>query len=145
VGALNHDRIGDEVRAIYDAVVARGGRVSKWKFYQYMSYDDPARDEAHRIPPEAFARAAERIARALEGAGVPLHFKDTGEMNDSLFNILPYGNAQYMRSGDTWTTSQRTRDLRAYASMRDLFQSHDIDEGTFRRHHELTRGEGARS
>lgn len=144
VGTLNHERIGDEARAILDEIVARGGRVSKWKLYQYMSYDDPARDGAHGITPEQYARAAERVARALEGTGVPLHFKDNEEMNGSLFNILPYGNAQYMRPGDTWSTTRRTRDLRSYASMEELFASHDIDEAAFRRYHGLSRGGEAR-
>lgn len=139
VGTANHERISDEARTILDAILARGGRVSKWKFYQYMSYDDPARDGAHAIPKDAYTRAAEQVARALEGSGIPLHFKDNGEMNDSLFNILPYGNAQYMRPGDTWSTSRRTRDLREYGSMRELFASHDIDEQAFRKYHELSR------
>lgn len=138
VGTANHERISDEVRAILDAILAQGGRVSKWKFYQYMSYDDPVRDGAHAIREEAYARAAERVTRALEGAGIPLHFKDNGEMNGSLFNILPYGNAQYMRPGDTWSTTRRTRDLREYGSIRELFASHDIDEQTFRKYHELS-------
>ncbi|MBK8262665.1 MAG: radical SAM protein [Nannocystis sp.] len=139
VGQLNHERIGDEVRPIYDAVTEGGGRLAKWKFYQYMSYDDPTRDRAHAIDDGAYARAAGAITRALEGTDVPLHFKDNGEMNDSLFNILHYGNAQYMRPGDTWSTSQRTRDLREYGSMQELFAAHDVDEEAFRRHHELVR------
>lgn len=142
VGTLNHERIGDEVRGIHDAILERGGRISKWKFYQYMSYDDPVRDGAHRITPEQYDRAAERVARALEGTEVPLHFKDNDEMNGSLFNILPYGNAQYLRPGDTWSTSRRTRNLREYSSMEELFASHDIDEAAFRRHHGLSLGGG---
>ena len=140
VGRLNHERLGDEVRAIADAVLARGGVIGKWKFYQYMSYDEPARDGAHSVRRDEYARTTERIARALEGSGNPLHFKDNDEMNESLFNILPYGNAQYMRAGDTWSTSRRTRDLREYGSMEELLSAHDIDEAMFRRYHQLARG-----
>jgi hypothetical protein len=58
-------------------------------------------------------------------------------MHESLFNILQYGNAQYMREGDTWSTSRRTGDLREYASMQELFARHDINEQAFRRYHEI--------
>lgn len=73
----------------------------------------------------------------LKDRGVRLHFKDNGEMNASLFNILSYGNAQYMRAGDSWSTSPRTEDLRSYNSMSELFSKHDIDEKLFRRFHEI--------
>lgn len=142
VGQLNQASIADEVRAIYEAVLAAGGRPAKWKFYQYMSYDDPVRDLAHAIPDEVYGRATDAIARALEGTGVSLHFKDNSEMNASLFNILHYGNAQYMRPGDTWSTTRRTRDLREYGSMEELFTQHDIDQAAFRRHHAIVRTAG---
>jgi molybdenum cofactor biosynthesis enzyme MoaA len=139
VGALNYATLADEAVEILDAVEATGARVANWKFYQYMSYDAPERDRAHSVPPDAYTRTAEGVRRALDGRGVALHFKDNEEMNASLFNILSYGNAQYMRAGDSWSTSQRTRDLRTYGSMAELFASHDIDEAGFRRFHEIRR------
>ena len=60
-------------------------------------------------------------------------------MNASLFNILSYGNAQYMIAGDTWSTSRRTQDLRTYPSMVDLFAKNNINEELFRSFHELRR------
>lgn len=142
VSRFNQTSIGEEVRAIYEAVLAHGGRPSKWKFYQYMSYDDPVRDQAHAIPDEIFRRATEAVARALENTGLSLHFKTNGEMNTSLFNILHYGNAQYMRPGDTWSTTQRTRDLREYDSIEALFAEHEIDQAAFQRHHAIVRPAG---
>ncbi|HMV70381.1 MAG TPA: radical SAM protein [Myxococcota bacterium] len=139
VGTLNHATLADEVGPILDRVQAAGANVAKWKFYQYMSYNDPARDGFHAIDGDAYARTAEGVARALDGSGVALHFKDNAEMNASLFNILSYGNAQFMRPGDTWTTTGRTRDLRTYGSMTELFAEHGLDEAAFRRFHEVVR------
>lgn len=139
VGNLNHDRIGGEARDIWEAVTAGGGHVEKWKFYQYMSYDDPARDQRHSIPIPAFQRTAEQVAEALHDQPVSLHFKNNREMDASLFNILPYGNAQYMRPGDTWSSTRRTRDLREYGSMQELLDQHDIPLDTFRSFHALQR------
>lgn len=139
VGGANLLRIASEVAPILDAVEAAGGRISAWKFYQYMSYDEPRRDAHHAVPAELYAREMSRVEAALAGRGVALHFKDNAEMNASLFNILSYGNAQYMEPGDTWSTSRRTRDLRTYRTMGELFASHGIQEASFRRFHEVVR------
>lgn len=88
---------------------------------------------------DLYEQFKQRAKLALEGRPIRLHFKDNKEMNTSLFNILSYGNAQYMRDDDTWSMSQRTEDLRSYASMSELFAKHDIDENRFRRFHEISR------
>ena len=139
VGQKTHLSLPSEVAFILDAVENAGGKVSCWKFYQYMSYDAPQRDKFHAISSDLYEQFKKRTELALQGRPIRLHFKDNEEMNASLFNILSYGNAQYMRAGDTWSTSPRTEDLRSYSSMTDLFAKHDIDEATFRRFHEIVR------
>jgi sulfatase maturation enzyme AslB (radical SAM superfamily) len=139
IGTKNHLSLPNEVTTILDCLEEKGVRISCWKFYQYMSYDAPEKDGMHAIPTDIYQAFQRRVENALEGRNVRLHFKDNEEMNASLFNILSYGNAQYMRSNDTWSTSQRTSDLRLYNSMQELFAKHDIDEALFHRYHELTR------
>ncbi|NGX38828.1 MAG: Antilisterial bacteriocin subtilosin biosynthesis protein AlbA [Chlamydiae bacterium] len=138
ISQKNHLFLANEIRDILNAIQNAGGNISKWKFYQYMSYDSPERDQAHAIPTRDYERFKEKAAQQLSSTGVTLHFKDNQEMNASLFNILSYGNAQYMRTGDTWSTSKRTEDLRSYGSMSELFARHDIDENRFRHFHEIT-------
>ena len=137
ISQKNHLALGDELAFILNSIEKNGGKVSRWKFYQYMSYDAPERDQAHAISSDVYDQFTKRAEHVLKGSETQLHFKDNGEMNASLFNILSYGNAQYMREGDTWSTSARTEDLRSYASMSDLFAAHDIDERRFRRFHEI--------
>jgi molybdenum cofactor biosynthesis enzyme MoaA len=137
VSQKNHLILPDEVSPILDAVEEASGPLSCWKFYQYMSYDDVERDSKHAISEEAYHTFKERVETALAGRHVPLHFKDNEEMNASLFNILSYGTAQYMRPGDSWSTSQRTGDLRSYSSMEELFAKHDIEQSLYRRFHEV--------
>lgn len=139
ISQKNHLLLPDEVALILNSIEAAGSRISCWKFYQYMSYDAPDRDVAHAIPSDQYQKFQERVEQELEGRNVRLHFKDNDEMNASLFNILSYGNAQYMRADDTWSTSPRTEDLRTYDSMPELFAKHDIDESVFRRFHEISR------
>jgi molybdenum cofactor biosynthesis enzyme MoaA len=139
VGRKNHLILPEEVASILDSLENVGVQLSCWKFYQYMSYDMPERDSIHAISEDLYNQFQEKVESALRDRQVPLHFKDNGEMNASLFNILSYGNAQYMRDGDTWSSSQRTKDLRSYDSMSQLFAEHDINEDRFRRFHEIGR------
>lgn len=139
VGQKNHESLPDEVASIHESLKDVADQLSAWKFYQYMSYDAPEKDRFHAIPADIYQRFKERVERAMEGRKVRLHFKDNEEMNASLFNILSYGNAQYMRPGDTWSTSRRTNDLRTYPTMRELFAQHDIHESQFRKFHEIKR------
>ncbi|MCE5317905.1 MAG: radical SAM protein [Parachlamydia sp.] len=139
IGTKTHASLPGQVASILDALEDSGARIGVWKFYQYMSYDVPERDHVHAIPKETYMQFKEKVQKELQGRPLRLHFKDNEEMNDSLFNILSYGNAQYMRKQDSWSTSQRTEDLRTYSSMGDLFAKHDIDESLFRRFHELKR------
>ena len=68
----------------------------------------------------------------------PQYSSHKGDILGVLYGT-PYGNAQYMREGDTWSTSQRTEDLRSYASMAELFSKHDINRSRFHCFHEITR------
>jgi len=138
ISTKNHLLLHDEVVFILDSLESFGGTLSCWKFYQYMSYDAPERDKAHSISEELYEQFKKSTSKVLEGRAPRLHFKDNKEMNASLFNILSYGNAQYMRDNDSWSTSKRTEDLRSYGSMPELFAKHDINEERFRHFHEIS-------
>ena len=137
ISTKNHSLLPDQVDDIISSLEKAGGDLSCWKFYQYMSYDNPEKDNAHSIPTEIYEKFKERTQQALKKTKARLHFKDNKEMNASLFNILSYGNAQYMRDNDSWSTSKRTEDLRSYGSMPELFAKHDINEERFRKFHEI--------
>ncbi len=137
ISQKNYLSLPEEVAFIVKSVEKAQGHISCWKFYQYMSYDMPERDKFHAIPMDLYKSFKARTEEALFHHKIRLHFKDNQEMNDSLFNILSYGNAQYMRAHDTWSTSQRTKDLRSYHSMSELFAAHDINESLFRHFHEI--------
>jgi MoaA/NifB/PqqE/SkfB family radical SAM enzyme len=139
VCSKNHKTLPDELSYILNSLEEAGAEISYWKFFQYMSYDDVDKDDAHKISAEDYQIFKERTQKILSDSKPKLHFKNNKEMNDSLFNILSYGNAQYMRDGDTWTTSKRTEDLRTYSSMQDLFERHDINQDRFRQFHEIRR------
>lgn len=135
VSTKNISFLADEVRLILNAITVHEGVVDVWKFYQYMSYDVPSIDQVHSVCPEEYAIFCKKVQSSMQNSQVKLQFKDNQEMNDSLFNILSYGNAQYMCKGDSWSTSRRTQDLRTYSSMQDLFDKTDIDSKRFCQFH----------
>ena len=137
VGKMNHLTLPDQVPEIWTRVMQSGVQIKKWKFYQYMSYDEPKRDERHSINIDQFNNFESRIRDINVHSNVKCHFKSNQEMDDSLFNILHYGNAQYRLEGDTWSTTRRTRDLREYSSMTDLFEQTGINAKIFNKHHLL--------
>jgi sulfatase maturation enzyme AslB (radical SAM superfamily) len=137
ISTKNHLILPNEVKFILDSLENIGGKLSCWKFYQYMSYDSPEKDKSHAISNKLYEQFKQSTEQSLHGCNTRLHFKDNQEMNASLFNILSYGNAQYMRDNDSWSTSKRTEDLRSYNSISDLFARHDINEERFRHFHEI--------
>ncbi|WP_341751243.1 MULTISPECIES: radical SAM protein [unclassified Candidatus Tisiphia] len=137
ISTKNYLTLPSQVKDILNSLKSVGGNLSCWKFYQYMSYDNPEKDNAHAISTKMYEQFKDSSMEALSGRRISLHFKDNKEMDASLFNILSYGNAQYMRDDDTWSTSKRTEDLRSYGSMSELFAKHDINEERFRKFHEM--------
>lgn len=134
----NYIQLLSEMPLILDEIKKEGGKIFHWKFFQYMSYDMPDKDKAHSIPIDLFNEFKNKASKILTENNVEMHFKDTEEMKDSIFNILSYGNAQYMRGCDSWSTSQRTEDLRTYNSMDEFFAKNEIDEPLFRKFNEIS-------
>ena len=139
VSRFNFRTLSDEAKAILADLAAQGALPRKWKLYQYMSYDDRPRDELHAVTAAEYRLFRQKFGEALQGSPVALHFKDTDEMRASLFNVLSYGNAQYMAPGDTWTSSKRTQHLLAYPDMPTLLDAHGIPVADFTRFHGLLR------
>lgn len=139
ISQKNHLVLPQQVKNILTSINEQNGKVESWKFYQYMSYDAPEKDNLHVISSDSYQVFKEQTETILAPYDIKLHFKDNKEMNASLFNILSYGNAQYMLPGDTWLTSRRTEDLRTYQSLDELFEKNSIDQSLFHKFHEIQR------
>lgn len=135
ISTVNYHQIGAEVKEIYEELLNVRVNIDNWKFYQYMTYDVDSVDKKHRISNEDFLEKEIEIKSNLTGYDLKLHFKGNTEMNESLFNILHYGNAQYMIHGDSWTSSKRTENLMNYGSMEELFQKNNVSVDLFNKYH----------
>ena len=135
ISALNYQDIASEVGIIYEAIKNANPMFKQWKFYQYMSYDNIIIDEKHRIDIEVFESIKKNIRKKLDGLDIAVHFKTNSEMNESLFNILATGIAQYRLPNNTWTTTPRTENILNYQSMEHLFEQNNIDVELFNLYH----------
>lgn len=135
ISKLNSNSIEVDAPVILHVMRNANPLIEQWKFYQYMSYDNPDKDEAHAISDESFASAARRVTTALNKFDLGLKFKSADEMDESLFNILATGVAQYRKKGDTWTTTRRTKSLFGYGSINEMLMANDIDIRLFEKYH----------
>lgn len=135
VCALNSETIAQEVNSIYDMAKSANPLFREWKFYQYMSYDDKLIDNMHIIEDKHFNDIQNRIKSNLSNLDIVTHFKNNTEMNNSLFNILATGVAQYKLPHQTWSTTPRTDNLMRYQSMEELFEENNIDVDLFNAFH----------
>jgi len=135
VSSLNYQSITTDSKIISDRLINEDINFSSWKFYQYMSYDVKHVDMRHSITKDTFEIIKSEVSNALNGLAVNLHFKGNNEMKESLFNILPYGNVQYMTPDDSWSTSKRTKSLLEYQSMAQFFSENSISEFLFKQYH----------
>lgn len=135
ISSLNSDNIVNSSKIIFDSLQKKHTNINSWKFYQYMSYDVFSVDEKHKISKDVFETIKSGISEKLKEYSIKIHFKDNIEMNESLFNILAYGNAQYLMPGDTWSESKRTDILLNYESIKDMFDKNNISKALFDKYH----------
>ena len=63
-------------------------------------------------------------------------FKNVEEMNDSIFNILPYGNVQY-NYGGSWRSTKRSKNILSYNSVDEIFGNDMLAIHNFTKFHSL--------
>lgn len=136
VSKMNHDPMVNELPEIIQMLATENIPVHRWKFYQYMSYDVKEVDNAHTVSQQIFNEIKTQSKEILKQHSIPFHFKDTTEMQESLFNVLPYGNVQY-NAGGSWSTTKRSNNLTQYNSIEELFNHEVSFINAFKEYHKL--------
>lgn len=62
-------------------------KINRWKFYQYMTYDDPIKDAIYEIDDGRFNLIKSKINDILSETGIDVIFKDNKLMIDSMLNL----------------------------------------------------------
>lgn len=134
VTPVNYDSLLPLVRYI---ARCKDFNITKWKFYQYMTYGQPEKDLVYAIDDDKYFSIAEKIRSALSETSIELSFKDNKLMTDTMFNLLHSGRIEYF----TYEKGVRTRHLSDvltnYSGWDELCQACEIDRSMVDRYHSV--------
>lgn len=133
---VNYDGLLDVVAMVLSH--QREYPITKWKFYQYMTYNDPAKDEIYSISDERYASICEKINEMCQGSGIELAFKDNKTMEDSMVNLSHAGRIEAFKDVNGVRTKVISRSIWEYESMDELKEELGIDASQFDRFHKLS-------
>ena len=71
-------------------------KINRWKFYQYMTYDDPIKDAIYQIDDKKYDIMCKKISSITDGTGIDITFKDNKLMLDSMLNLTHYGCLEHV-------------------------------------------------
>lgn len=135
VTPVNYDGLLDVVSMVLSQ--QKDYPITKWKFYQYMTYNDPAKDLVYSISDEKYAAICKEIEKMCAGSGIELAFKDNKTMEDSMVNLSHYGAMEAYHDVDGVRTKVISRPIWEYASMEELKEDMEVDTNQFDRFHKI--------
>lgn len=116
---------------------ARDFTVSRWKFYQYMTYGQPEKDLVYSIDDESFVAIKDKITDILNDTGIQLSFKDNKLMTDTMFNLLHSGRLEYFTNENGVRTRHLSEILTNYKDWDDLSEKCCIDRKMIDKYHSI--------
>ena len=111
--------------------------VSKWKFYQYMTYGMPEKDLVYSISDELFHKKAEEIKDAFKDYNMELSFKDNKLMETTMFNLIHSGRIEYYTKENGIRTKHLSNIITEYKDWEDLASKCDMDVNMIKKYHSL--------
>ncbi len=133
---VNYDDLLDLVRFILS--FQKDFPITKWKFYQYMTYNDPSKDLIYSIDDDLYAKKCLEIDSLCEGSGIELSFKDNKTMSDSMVNLTHYGRMEAYHEENGQRIKEVSNPIWEYGSMDELKKELKVDPSSFDRFHKLT-------
>ena len=111
--------------------------VSKWKFYQYMTYGMPEKDLIYSISDELYQKKAEEIREVMKDYSIELAFKDNKLMTDTMFNLIHSGRIEYYTFENGTRTRHLSEKITNYDSWDDLASKCQIDVEMIKKYHSI--------
>ena len=136
VTPVNCDGLLDVVKLILS--MQNDYPITKWKFYQYMTYNDPIKDAIYSIEDEKYREICEQIGNLCANSGIELSFKDNKTMEDSMVNLTHFGRMEAFHDVHGVRTKKLSRPIWEYGSMAELKEDLEVDPIQFDRFHKLT-------
>ncbi len=132
VTPVNYDSLIPLVTYIKDC---KEFHVSRWKFYQYMTYGQPEKDLVYAIEDEKYTEIAAKISEILSGSGIELSFKDNKLMTDTMFNLLHSGRLEYFTTENGVRTRHLSDILTSYSGWDELAEKCCINREMIKKYH----------
>lgn len=126
---VNYEGLSDLVKYImsFENEVS----ISRWKFYQYMTYGIEETDRIFSISDELYNKAKENILEIGENSKIDFTFKDNQLMAESMINLLHSGKLESYHEEDDKIIKNISNNILEYNSMDELLESNKIDKDKF--------------
>jgi MoaA/NifB/PqqE/SkfB family radical SAM enzyme len=96
--------------------------INRWKFYQYMTYDDPIKDAIYEIDDQRYILIKSKITEILLETDIDVTFKDNRLMIDSMLNLNHDGRLEHVTVEKGLKEKYLSRQIWNYESINDLIK-----------------------
>lgn len=110
-------------------------QINRWKFYQYMTYDDPYKDAIYQIDDHKFNLIKDKIENILENTGINVVFKDNHLMIDSMLNLTHYGCLEHVTTLNGKKVTYQSKPIWNYKTMDELIEDIHISKDKLNYYH----------
>ncbi len=130
---VNYEGLNDLVKYImsFENEVS----ISRWKFYQYMTYGIEETDRIFSISDELYNKAKENILEIGENSKIDFTFKDNQLMAESMINLLHSGKLESYHEQNGEIIKNISNIILEYKSMDELLELNKIDKDKFFLYH----------
>jgi molybdenum cofactor biosynthesis enzyme MoaA len=134
ISPVNYDSICELVKVI---VAEKRFKVTRWKFYQYMTYGQPEKDIVFELSDDKYRKKCKEIARICEDSGIELSFKDNKIMVDTMINLIHSGRIEsFTMDGDN-RMRHLSKIITEYPNIEELIKDNRIDIEMFNKYHSI--------
>ncbi len=110
-------------------------KINRWKFYQYMTYDDPVKDAIFQIDDQRYQLIKGKIEKILEGTSIELAFKDNQLMADSMLNLTHHGCMEHIYSSNGQKEKCLSKPVWEYSNVEELAEDLHISLEKLSKYH----------
>ena len=96
--------------------------INRWKFYQYMTYDDPTKDAIYEIDDERYNFIKSKIIDMLSNTGIDVIFKDNKQMIESMLNLNHDGRLEHVTIEDGNKVKYLSKQVWLYKDLSELIK-----------------------
>lgn len=97
-------------------------KINRWKFYQYMTYDDPIKDAIYEIDDDRYHLIISKISQILSDTAIDVTFKDNKLMIDSMLNLNHDGRLEHVSFENGKKENYLSKQIWNYRNLNELLK-----------------------